>query len=327
MDPTPSLAAADSLPVPTGADRPPPSPAPASGWRAILALVFVLLVGEIAGSALHALLMFTVLRSWIPSYYDYGWSSASLRLVRHIPRVLMLELALSNACVLGCAFLVDAASRRPRGARLGLRGGRLPMRALALLIPAAIGAAAMGILLSGLLERAGGTAPLAAWRSTFVEGLQFGSVWERLGLMLFVGGFAGLVEEVTFRGVLQRGLLRTWRPPAALLTTAALFSLAHGSLAYAAFALPFALLAGWVAWKDDAIRFTIACHVTVNLLGEGIGAFSGPRAGAHELGWALSDPSAPIAAALRDGLILLAVAVALVWPAWHWVRRWARSSD
>jgi membrane protease YdiL (CAAX protease family) len=87
---------------------------------------------------------------------------------------------------------------------------------------------------------------------------------------------APVLEEVLFRGVLLKGLLRNYRPSTAILQSAVLFGVFHFNPAQSATATLIGLLLGWLYYRTRSVPLCIALHGMNNLL-----AFSAMKAPAH----------------------------------------------
>ncbi len=93
----------------------------------------------------------------------------------------------------------------------------------------------------------------------------------RIPLVLMVGGFGPLVEELLFRGVLLSALLQRWRVGWAIAVSSLLFALAHlPGLQYQWYALPDLLLLAvglaWLRLRSGSIWPSVLAHSTNNLL-------------------------------------------------------------
>jgi membrane protease YdiL (CAAX protease family) len=102
-------------------------------------------------------------------------------------------------------------------------------------------------------------------------------------LLFGVGCFAApVLEELFFRGVLLKGLLRNYRPAVAIGQSALLFGLMHMSPAQSIATALMGALLGWLYYRTGSVRLCIGLHMLNNLL-----AFSGMRhpkvAGSHDI--------------------------------------------
>ncbi len=74
----------------------------------------------------------------------------------------------------------------------------------------------------------------------------------------------GLVEEIAYRGYLQRGLLKKINPTLAITISAVLFGIAHIAPQEIIFTSIMGVWLGIVAWRTNSIWSTIFCHVLIN---------------------------------------------------------------
>lgn len=72
--------------------------------------------------------------------------------------------------------------------------------------------------------------------------------------------FPGVCEEAFVRGYVQRRLLLRWPPLAAILYSSVIFAAWHLQPANVLAVLPGGLWLGYVAWRADSIRPTVAAH-------------------------------------------------------------------
>ena len=84
--------------------------------------------------------------------------------------------------------------------------------------------------------------------------------------VVFIGLVPGVVEELFFRGFIQRRLLRRWPPALAIGVTSVLFALVHLDPTCVVFALPLGVWLGVIAWRTGSIWPAVACHAAVNTL-------------------------------------------------------------
>ena len=83
-------------------------------------------------------------------------------------------------------------------------------------------------------------------------------------LWLALAVVAPLCEELLFRPVLQRGLASVWRPGTAVLATALLFGLTHGSIVQFPETLVLGLFGGVVFLKTRSYWASVLFHATAN---------------------------------------------------------------
>lgn len=86
-------------------------------------------------------------------------------------------------------------------------------------------------------------------------------------LVLIVGIGAPIVEEIFYRGLFQRALLkRGLRPAAAIGVSAMVFGASHGELLQLPALVLFGVVAGVLAYRSDRLGPAIAAHVTFNMV-------------------------------------------------------------
>jgi membrane protease YdiL (CAAX protease family) len=77
---------------------------------------------------------------------------------------------------------------------------------------------------------------------------------------------APVVEELVFRGVLQRLLMRVVAPFGAILVASMIFAAVHGNAAQAAVALPCGMILGYSYFRSRTLVVPIVIHSLNNLL-------------------------------------------------------------
>ncbi|MEX0978096.1 MAG: CPBP family intramembrane glutamic endopeptidase [Pirellulales bacterium] len=100
-----------------------------------------------------------------------------------------------------------------------------------------------------------------------------------IAFVVFIAVAPGFVEELFFRGYLQRRLLDRWSPAVGVPVIAVLFAASHGTPAWALAVLPLALWLGILAWRTGSLWPGIVCHGFINgsvnlwRVGAGLGAW------------------------------------------------------
>ncbi len=74
----------------------------------------------------------------------------------------------------------------------------------------------------------------------------------------------GFIEEITYRGFLQRGLLKKFRPSVSIVISSFMFGLAHIVPQEIVFTSIMGLWLGIIAWRVNSIWPTIFCHALIN---------------------------------------------------------------
>ncbi len=86
-------------------------------------------------------------------------------------------------------------------------------------------------------------------------------------LILIVGVAAPIIEEIFYRGLFQRALLKRGLPPlAAIGINAAVFAGSHFQLLQLPALFIFGLAAGWLAYSRDRLGPAIAAHIAFNMV-------------------------------------------------------------
>lgn len=80
----------------------------------------------------------------------------------------------------------------------------------------------------------------------------------------FIGLGPGICEELIFRGLLQRRLLRRWSPPVAIGVTSVLFAFVHLDPPAMGLALVLGVWIGIVAWRTNSVIPGMAIHASMN---------------------------------------------------------------
>lgn len=131
-------------------------------------------------------------------------------------------------------------------------------------------------------------------------------------LLLGLGGLAApVLEELLFRGVLLKGLLRNYRPAVAIGQSALLFGLLHLSPAQSISTALLGLLLGWLYYRTQSLGLCIGLHMLNNLL-----AFSGM----HRPKLARAQNVLDVISPGYYAAVLLAAAAVLAGIIW-WVQR------
>jgi membrane protease YdiL (CAAX protease family) len=82
--------------------------------------------------------------------------------------------------------------------------------------------------------------------------------------VLFIAIVPGIVEEVFYRGYIQRRLLQRWKPAWAIGVTAIIFALMHVTPLAIVSLFPLSIWLGVVAWRSNSVYPTMLCHAFIN---------------------------------------------------------------
>lgn len=83
-------------------------------------------------------------------------------------------------------------------------------------------------------------------------------------MILTIAIAPGFVEEIAYRGFLQRGLIKKYTPLLAVFISSLIFGLAHISPQEIVFAFFMGIWLGIISYKMNSIWPTIFCHIAIN---------------------------------------------------------------
>lgn len=159
--------------------------------------------------------------------------------------------------VLGAAIVIGA----PKRARLGLRSPQLGALRSIVVVAGGVFPLLAGLALAGVASQ---------WLPSFDDGAAFTTLWTDTPLLpallwiAVIGLLPGIVEELLFRGVIQRGFLLRMSPTASILITSLLFGLLHIAPPAILFAGTLGIWLGFVAWRTNSVILPIFTHMTIN---------------------------------------------------------------
>lgn len=168
------------------------------------------------------------------------------------------------------AMLAAWKSAEPTRQRLGLvpPSGRSWGRGRLLMLAAFAMSAAFTTLIGVTLWLGGPPAdPISA---TIKEG----SWWTITLVTVMLSTIPAIVEEILFRGYIQRRLLQRWSPAVAIMTTTLLFALTHNSLQQIIAVVPLGLITGILACRTNSVKPGMFVHAVYNAGVVGIGALA-----------------------------------------------------
>ena len=101
-----------------------------------------------------------------------------------------------------------------------------------------------------------------------------GSWWTLMLVSVVVSVLPALVEEIVFRGYIQRRLLQRWSPAAAIGVSTLLFAVLHAdSLQHIIAVVPLGIVTGLVAHRTQSVKPGMLLHGVHNVAAVGFGAF------------------------------------------------------
>lgn len=233
-----------------------PSPEPARVWPAFV-VVGAALALAVAGQivVLGALIAIHAATS---GEFDPGTIQKLTEDFSLSPVGLMVMAGLGQLAFLACVWVATWRLPGSRADQLGLRRARLSGGSYVAFIAGTGIPVAVGVGLSWLLSQ------------VIDPVIDPGVIWSKITpltfvpYVLFIALAPGFIEEITFRGFVQRRLLLRWSPAAAIACSSVLFAVAHMDLHTAVFALPIGVWLGVIAWRLGVIWPGIACHATLN---------------------------------------------------------------
>ena len=224
-------------------------------WPVFLVVVFGIPVA-VAITILIMGVTAVALDGW-PAHLDRTY----LDHVSNLPSIAVASVAGFEIGLAVVAVAPALLSPEPWYHRLGLVGFKGYGKTLPLFM---LGTFAINNVFSVILPRFVGSP--GEYLSPFIQTITDSTPFQQGVLILTATVVAGFVEEIVFRGYIQRRLLARWPVWLAIGATSVLFALAHMSLSYAAYILPLGIWLGLVAWRTGSTWCSIACHLFNNLM-------------------------------------------------------------
>jgi membrane protease YdiL (CAAX protease family) len=196
------------------------------------------------------------------------WYTASGRNVQNLASELsdlitkplvFISLALLSQVLFGLAAIIPARlSPEPTLDRLGLVTPRLPTWAFPVIMLSTIAPAALGLAAAQALARV--IAPDPSVRKLYEQM----TMDVAIPFILCIALAPGFMEELMFRGYIQRRLLQRWSPLIAIGVSSVIFAIMHITPHAIAFAFPVGLWLGVIAWRTGSVWPGILCHAFIN---------------------------------------------------------------
>jgi membrane protease YdiL (CAAX protease family) len=208
-------------------------------------------------------------------------------------------LASLSQLVVGMAAIVPAwLSPEPTLSRLGLVRPALPGWGYAVLPLGSVVPLALGLAFAYALAQV-----LPPDRSG--ELLYNQMTWSAaVPFILFIALAPGLLEELLFRGYIQRRLLERWSPWTAILITSALFTVMHVTPHAMVAVIPLAIWLCVIAWRTGSVWPGVVCHAFVN------GSWNVLQVGRKLAGW---PETPPVVATVALGVVVLGCFAGSIW--------------
>lgn len=192
---------------------------------------------------------------------DPGALQLALEQLALRPGSLLLQLVASQGAFLAIVLAALAFSPAPAPRRLGLVRPVLVPWAWPLVMAGMLAVRTVAVVAGSWF-----TGPPSDQVRYLADALHGAGGAMAVALVLSIGLVPAVVEELLFRGVLQRRLVEAWPAGRAVLVTSVLFAVAHLDPQYAILVLPSGAWLGLVAWWSRSTWPAMACHAVNNLL-------------------------------------------------------------
>ncbi|MEH7889103.1 CPBP family intramembrane glutamic endopeptidase [Elizabethkingia meningoseptica] len=165
---------------------------------------------------------------------------------------------------MGCIFAFDQLIVKPTGSRLSFNMRTTPFTTYLLVFPLATGGMLIAEYTTGLLPTTG-----SFWGSWYD---QFTRIFAQMSLdpvsmIIMTSLFAPLLEEILFRGIIQKGLINKGISPAkAIVITAVVFGVVHGNPWQFLAAATLGIILGTIYYRTKTLLLPILLHAFNNLL-------------------------------------------------------------
>jgi membrane protease YdiL (CAAX protease family) len=275
-----AAAASESIPLvepsqpagETGAAVSPPARKPRV-WTAFAAFLVAMLVGQVASIA-----GFVVAGVGIGIFLGaQGMDAASIQsrvqaiLQQPLP-ALLLSLMPFQLGMTAVVLLAAWRSKEPLKQRLGLvpqTGRAFGGLSLATMAAFTVSTALATVIGTSLLL---GPPPM---NTPMAAALADGSWWTITLLSILLSVVPALVEEILFRGYIQRRFLQRWSPAVAIGVSSLLFAVMHmDSLQHIIAVVPLAVVTGLLAYRTNSVKPGMLVHGLHNVGAVGFGALA-----------------------------------------------------
>lgn len=221
--------------------------------------VFLAFAAALGGAIVFQSIAFAMLGSWL-AVRGVPLKDVAEQLPKSLGTVQMfLLMASCGQLAMVTTFLTAAnLSPHPWRERLGL----LPARSSAIVnVQAAVGSLVPLFIGFAFAAALGSILPVDPTVQTLFEGM---SPIGWAVFILFIATVPAVVEEILFRGFMQRRLLERWRPLGAIGVTSLLFALMHVMPQAIVALFPLSIWLGVVAWRTGSVYPSMLCHAFIN---------------------------------------------------------------
>jgi hypothetical protein len=200
------------------------------------------------------------------------------------------------------ALIAAAFSRENVVDRLGLRRGHLPPWTWPLFL---VGTPVVGMVMAQLMSR---VIEEPSEQLQMLENLfESHAAGSMAILLVLISLLPGLVEELLFRGFMQRRLLVRLPAVVAIGVTTAFFAAAHVDPMHAVGVAPLGIWLGVVAWRADSIWPAVFGHVGNNAYAIVMSVMMGPDPNPEQMGPAVTGTLGLAVLAFLGCLVLLTI--------------------
>jgi membrane protease YdiL (CAAX protease family) len=171
------------------------------------------------------------------------------------------------AAGVGFATVVILAARlspTPFRERLGIGRGTLPLRGYLWVTLGGLSLDAAAVAIAVVLMAFGVPVPADRDVERMIQSLTLEGWPLRVALVVCMGVIPGIVEELLFRGYIQRRLLERWRLAVVIGLVAIVFAALHGWRGI--YLVPGSVWLGYVAWRTGSIWPGVVYHTVGNSL-------------------------------------------------------------
>jgi membrane protease YdiL (CAAX protease family) len=223
-------------------------------WTVFVALIVALM----AAVGVQIVVAIALVAWYVASGVDIQQVSQDLPARLTTPAMVIGMLLLAQITVGLAAFVPARLSPQPTLARLGLVRPALPAWGYPVVMTGSLAPLALGVALAELIATVVPSDPS-------VQRLydQMTLSWA-IPFVLSVALAPGFMEELLFRGYVQRRLLERWRPWVAILVTSVLFGIFHVNPPAIVNAFVLGLWLGVLAWRTGAVWPGMMCHAFIN---------------------------------------------------------------
>jgi membrane protease YdiL (CAAX protease family) len=191
-----------------------------------------------------------------------GIAANSDELQKHLfsASVLLPAIIAINVLELLLVGLFTSFSGETAGAALGLGRPNIgPVR----LVLACIGTFCSGAILGDLAQLAG--VPFGGSLGIIQDAIKSMGTGGLPAFLLVIALGPGIAEELTFRGFVQRRLLRRWGPRLSIVLSTLGFALVHLDMIQSLLVCGMGAYLGWITWRTGSTWAAIVCHIVNNV--------------------------------------------------------------